>query len=296
MKIKFKEIKLTEEETVDLVTKAKDGDIAARNTVIEAHMALMVKLANRMTLNGTKCSSNIEDYIQAGVFGIISAIENFDASKGKFRATRFLSHAYIHVYKKIHGEHMKLVDVVPFTHDTHLLYNRISKYTPEMFVLLGREPSDGELTDYLIERHKEYKARNLTVDEVSFVKDIFNPTLSLSNPVDNVENNDACSYSDELEAKAIAYGDTPVVGETMSTQETDIFWDNVKIVINQLSDTEQKIITKLYGIGCEEHTPKKVAKELGISEREVKNIERNTLNKIKTMDVMVSYHDEYLVR
>lgn len=69
---------LTENETNELLKKATNGDLEARNKLITHNLRLVLKIANNF-----KESINlpIDDLINIGVFGLINSIDKFDFKK-----------------------------------------------------------------------------------------------------------------------------------------------------------------------------------------------------------------------
>ena len=63
----------------ELISRAQQGDVWARNQVIELNMSLVRKIAST-SIQKSALSDN--DLIQEGIFGLITAIEKFDVSLG----------------------------------------------------------------------------------------------------------------------------------------------------------------------------------------------------------------------
>src|SRR5213592_3362255 len=56
----------------------EDGDLAAREQLIEQHMSLVRSLARRYSYRGEQ----LEDLVQIGAIGLIKAIDRFDINRG----------------------------------------------------------------------------------------------------------------------------------------------------------------------------------------------------------------------
>src|ERR671912_2964700 len=76
---------LTHQEEIDLSKRAKKGDEAARNRLIEKNLRLVVSIAKKSRGQGL----SFEDLIQEGNIGLIKAVEKFDHDRG----FRFSTHA-----------------------------------------------------------------------------------------------------------------------------------------------------------------------------------------------------------
>src|SRR5687768_11390865 len=69
---------LTHQEEIDLSKKAKKGDKAARERLIEKNLKLVVSIAKKSRGRGL----SFEDLIQEGNIGLMKAVEKFDPDRG----------------------------------------------------------------------------------------------------------------------------------------------------------------------------------------------------------------------
>src|SRR5215208_7130664 len=69
---------LTHQEEIDLSKRAKKGDDAARNRLIEKNLRLVVSIAKKSRGRGL----SFEDLIQEGNIGLITAVGKFDSDRG----------------------------------------------------------------------------------------------------------------------------------------------------------------------------------------------------------------------
>lgn len=68
---------LSQAETNELLLRAKDGDTAARDKLIEGNLRLVLSVIQRFDKRG-ECP---DDLFQVGCIGLIKAIANFDPGK-----------------------------------------------------------------------------------------------------------------------------------------------------------------------------------------------------------------------
>lgn len=71
------------EEEIELLTKAKEGSIEARNSLIEHNLRLVVYIAKRYETD----TFNLEDLVSIGTLGLIKAINTFKCDKNIKLAT-----------------------------------------------------------------------------------------------------------------------------------------------------------------------------------------------------------------
>src|ERR671911_322686 len=69
---------LTHQEEIDLSKRAKKGDEAARNRLIEKNLRLVVSIAKKSRGRGL----SFEDLIQEGNIGLMKAVGKFDSDRG----------------------------------------------------------------------------------------------------------------------------------------------------------------------------------------------------------------------
>lgn len=71
---------LSHEVVRDLIAKAQQGDIKARNRVVEHNTSLIIRYANLFRYY--KTCLDFDDLFQEGIFGLIRAVETFDIDSG----------------------------------------------------------------------------------------------------------------------------------------------------------------------------------------------------------------------
>ena len=68
---------LSEQEKRDLLTRARAGDKAARQSMIEGNLRLVLSVVQKFASRG----ENMDDLFQVGCIGLIKAIDNFDPAQ-----------------------------------------------------------------------------------------------------------------------------------------------------------------------------------------------------------------------
>ena len=68
---------LKEKEKMELLKKARGGDVCARENLINGNLRLVLSVIQRFTGRG----ENLDDLFQVGCIGLIKSIDNFDVSQ-----------------------------------------------------------------------------------------------------------------------------------------------------------------------------------------------------------------------
>lgn len=236
---------LSEQEKRDLLTRARAGDKAARQSMIEGNLRLVLSVVQRFSQRG----ENMDDLFQVGCIGLIKAIDNFNTD----------------------------LDVRFSTYGVPMIVGEIRRYLRDNSTMrVSRAMRD---TAYKVLQAKEaYMAehqREPTVDEIArmlelkredvvFALDAIVDPVSLYEPV----------YSDS--------GDTIcVMDQVRDSKNTDENWLEqiaLREAIAKLSDREKRILSLRFFQG---KTQMEVSTEVGISQAQVSRLEKNALRQIK---------------
>lgn len=130
---------LSHVEIVELIVKAQAGDLEARNRVVEANMRLVTKIASPIaTAAGVK--DQLQDLVQAGVFGLIEAIKRFDPARNK----RFTTLATLWIRGEVRDAVENLQDVDVRGGRGHT-WSRVRTIRDRLATELEREPTQREV-------------------------------------------------------------------------------------------------------------------------------------------------------
>lgn len=236
---------LKNDETMELLRRAKDGDKAAREALINGNLRLVLSVIQKFTGRG----ENADDLFQVGCVGLIKAIDNFDINQ----PVRFSTY----------GVPMIVGEIRRYLRDNSVI--RVSRSTRDTAyrVMQAREKL---MNDTQQEPTVEQIARELDIprEEVVFAMDAIVDPVSLFEPM----------YSD---------GDDTVcvMDQVRDTKNTDEHWLEMlalKDALDRLGDREQRILALRFYEG---KTQMEVSNEVGISQAQVSRLEKNALSAIK---------------
>lgn len=236
---------LKEAEKTELLKKIKEGDMKAREELINGNLRLVLSVIQRFNGRG----ENPDDLFQVGVIGLIKAIDNFDLSLD----VRFSTYAVP----------MIIGEVRRYLRDSGTM--RISRSLRDL-AYKAMQIRERILNETSAEPTVEAIARELDVkkEEVVMALEAVSDPISLYEPV----------FSES--------GDTVYVMDQVGDKNNDINWLNeiaLKDAIVNLGNREKKILNLRFFQG---KTQVEVAEEIGISQAQVSRLEKGALNKIKS--------------
>lgn len=236
--------KISQGESVNLLEKISLGDQRAREEFIVANMRLVLSVIKRFWAKKACC----DDVFQAGVIGLIKAVDNFDLSFG----VKFSTYAV----PMIVGEIKRLL------REGNSM--RVSRSIRDTAYQVLKTRSELEKGDEEVTLDKIADKMQVAVSEVVYALDAISDTVSLYDPVYN---------------KA---GDTLMLMDQIGDQKnTDERWTEkvaIDSAIAKLGDRERKIIYLRYFEG---KTQTEISKEVGISQAQVSRLEKTALTGIK---------------
>ena len=236
---------LTAAETDALLRRAKNGDSAARERLVEGNLRLVLSVLQRFSGRG----ENADDLFQVGCVGLLKAIDNFDISQN----VRFSTY----------GVPMIIGEIRRYLRDNSSIRVSRSMRDTAYRVLQAREKLQREQQR---EPTVEQIARELDIprEEVVFAMDAVCDPVSLFEPI----------YSDSGDAVC-------VMDQVRDSRNTDEDWLEqiaLKEAMSRLSARERLILALRYSDG---KTQMEVSGEIGISQAQVSRLEKNAIKSIK---------------
>ncbi len=236
---------LKNEETMELLRKARAGDTHARELLISGNLRLVLSVIQKFMGRG----ENADDIFQVGCIGLIKAIDNFNLDIGVMFST--------------YGVPMIVGEIRRFLRDNSPLRvsrsirdtaYKVLQMKEKLMLETQREPTVEEIAAALkLKREDVVVAMDAVADPVS----LYEPVYS--------ESGDAVCGMDQI-------------GDTKNTDEA--WLDEIALgeAIDRLTDRERRILSLRFYEG---KTQMQVAAEVGISQAQVSRLEKNAINQIK---------------
>ncbi len=141
---------LTAEQEVELGRKVLKGDEAARKSMIEANLRLVVKIARRYICSGMP----LADLIAEGNLGLIRAVEKFDPERG----FRFSTYAVWWIKQNIERSIMNQNRTIRVPIHLQKQINSYQRTSRELTRTLGRAPNYKEIAEAVDQPVKNVEA------------------------------------------------------------------------------------------------------------------------------------------
>ena len=225
-----------------------DGDVEAREQLIEQYLPLVRSLARRYSYRGEQ----LEDLVQVGCIGLIKAIDRFDVDRG----VELTTYATPNIIGEIKRHFRDKGWSIRVPRGLQELNVKLSKLIEELTVQLERSPTIPELA----------KAASVEEEEVLEALETGQAysTLSLSAPSSGDDNEDL----DPLES----------LGEL--EPEYEVSEDRAVLApgLRVLDERERKILHLRFYDGL---TQSQIAQQVGISQMHVSRLIRRSLEKMR---------------
>lgn len=235
---------LKESEKIELLKKARQGDMNARDELIKGNLRLVLSVIQRFQNRGEA----MDDLFQVGVIGLIKAIDNFNLDLD----VRFSTYAVPMCIGEIR-RYLRDDNPIRVSRSMRDTAYKAMQVKEELINKNKKEPTIEEIA----------KALDMEKSEVVLALEAIVDPVSLYEPV----------YNDG--------GDTIYVMDQIGDNNSDSDWIDeimIKDEIKKLDNRERNIMYLRFMQG---KTQMEVAKEVGISQAQVSRLEKNALKRIK---------------
>ncbi|SMB98535.1 RNA polymerase, sigma subunit, RpoX/SigF [Thermanaeromonas toyohensis ToBE] len=238
---------LSEEETLELLRRAKEGDQEARERLINCNLKLVFNIVQRFENRGYE----LEDLFQIGTIGLIKAIDKFDLSY----QVKFSTYAVPMILGEI-KRFLRDDNSVKVSRSLKETAFKVNRTREELAKKLGREPGINEIA----------QALDLSREEIVAALEAIQSPGSIHETI----------YQDD--------GDPIyVLDQLQDENEQEPVWlDKIalKEVLLKLPEKHRKVIVMRF---FQDKTQTEVAERLGLSQVQISRIERQALARLREL-------------
>ncbi len=246
---------LTHEEETELAVKAKNGDKAARERLINSNLRFVVSVAKKFRGQGLP----LLDLINEGNIGLITAIDKFEPDKGY----HFISYAVWWIRQSI------LKAIPEKSRAVRLPLNRSNEL---MQILKAKKALMHEMETAEPSVEDISRETGLDAKLISDLLAVSGEMMSFDSPVKKGEDGSS-TYGDFLEDES-AGPETRMMDKALK--------EEVRSLLDVLSDKERDIIIKRNGLdGNEAMSLKEIGEGYSLTKERIRQIEKRALMKLR---------------
>ena len=246
---------LTREEENDLATKAKAGDKAAREKIVNANLRFVVNIAKKYRHSGM----DIADLISEGNVGLLTAIDKFDAQKG----CHFISYAVWWIRQSILKAIYERKDAI------RLPLNRVN----ELMKIKNAKKN------LVCHKSEEQEIRDIA-RELGMNKDVVRDLLNISREMVSLDatvsgnGSDDSVLGDYLEETRYESPEEFSMRKSMKREVDDI--------LGTLKPREASVLKMRYGLnGSKPMSLKEVGDACSLTKERIRQIEKNAIERAR---------------
>ncbi len=245
---------LTREEENRYARAAADGDIEAKNKLIQANLRFVVNVAKKYQNQGLPLS----DLISEGNIGLMNAIERFDVEKGY----HFISYAVWWIRQAILKavcEKSRMIRL-PLNRANELV--QIEKIRKEIQGTRGEEAEMKQIAATL----------NMNQEHVEDLINISRDLISLETPV--YAEKDSSLLGDFVEDEGYKQPESVLVEQSLK--------DDINQVLKSLSEKESEIVQYRFGLnGKSPLSLKEIGDRYNLTKERIRQIEKKALKRLQ---------------
>ena len=249
---------LSKEEEQIIAQAAAQGDITARNKLVNGNLRFVVNIAKKFQGQGL----SLADLISEGNMGLITAAERFDTSRG----CRFISYAVWWIRQAILKaicEKSRMIRLPMNKANELVRIEQARKYTSGQ----GSENEINEISSIL----------NMDRDAVVELMNISREMVSLENTV--------------LSGHANSVIGDFIVDERNTSPAEDIVQEalrsDIENLLNTLDEKEAAVISYRFGLGnASPMSLKEIGERLNLTKERIRQIEKKAVNRLKHVSRM----------
>ena len=249
---------LSADEEIEVIERIKNGDLKARNELIEKNQRIIFSLAK----NYNHVGSGILDLVNEANIGFIKAIDEFDITRGN----RFNTFAIWYMRRELNEFVMNDDKIIKKSNYRKTAY-KVNKIKNQYFSENGRYPNEDEIIDILKEKYGM---------DVKCYDDMYDLVTKSINMTYNDDDKHAFENTHLFQSK------TTIENDVNNMYDNEYTSDIITKAMERLSTREREVIKMCFGIGYDyEISIEDIATHFEICTERVRQLKKMALKKMQ---------------
>ena len=248
-------------EEEELFERYHKGEQSAKDELIVGNLRFVYSLAKIYARN----ESEVIDYVNEGVIGLMIALEEFDPSKGY----KFITYGVWYIRRQMNYYMLTKRDMISQSAQVGNIKKKSDSFKQKYFAENGRMPTNEEVKEALKKSFNITVSKNEDLSEVGFA--------SIDEDVsDDYTIEDSSEFNERTASE----------NEYESEMENDYRKEILNDCFSAVSEKTADIIKMRYGVGYDrEYTPEEIADKYGISPERIDKICEYAISVMKKVPI-----------